>query len=121
RFLASAGYDSRQDLGAGGRLRAVLYGSTGFQELRDLRPDIAQVPTDSHDRSATVGATVTGGRPVTSWLRLAAVLDGRHERFSPFDARAATPSGPPGLRSFGAAGVEPHALLAPAALEVIPS
>jgi vitamin B12 transporter len=121
RVLASVGYDSRQDLGPGSRLRAVAYGGAGTQELRDLRPDIAQVPTLTHDRSASVGATVTGARPLASWLRLSAILDARHERFMPLDELAAVSTGPPGVRTFGAAGLEPHALIAAAALELIPS
>jgi outer membrane cobalamin receptor len=121
RFLASVAYDSRDDLGPGGRLRAVLYGGTGTEEFRDPRPDIALVPTHSHDRNESAGATVTGGRSLAGWLRLHAVLDARHQRFIPSDELATSPTGPPGVRSFGAAGLEPHALIAPAALELIPS
>jgi hypothetical protein len=119
RFLASVGYDARDDLGPAGRLRVVAYGGTGVEELRDLRPDVAQVPTHTHDRSESLGATVTASRPLAPWLRLRATIDGRHQRFLPFDERATTPSGPPGVRRSGAAGAEGQLWLG--GLQVVPS
>jgi iron complex outermembrane receptor protein len=121
RFLASMAYDSREDLGPGGRLRVVAYGATGSGEFRDPRPDVAQVPTHTHDRNQSLGLTTAAGWALADWLRLRGVFDARHERFMPFDELAATPSGPPGLRTFGAAGIEPEMNLHRAALQVIPS
>jgi vitamin B12 transporter len=106
RFLASASYDGPDDLGPGGRLRVVVHGATGGQELRDLRPDLALVPTHTHDRSQSLGATVIAGRRLADWFLARAVLDVRGERFVPFDERAASPSGPPGVRRAAAAGAE---------------
>lgn len=124
RLLGHVSYESLDDLGPGGKLRLLAYGSGSEHELDDSRGEVALRPTHTHDRSSAVGATATGRRPLGAggWLRIAATLDGRHERFVPLDELAtAAPSGPPGTRSFGAAAVETAIAVEAAALELIPS
>lgn len=121
RLLVTTFYESRDDLGSGGRLRVQVHATTMHQRLHDPLPEIAATPTDTNDRSQSWGMTLTGSRPLASWLRLAAVLDGRRETFDPSDALATSLSMAPGTRTFGAAGTEAHVLVAPLALDVIPS
>ena len=119
RFLGSVLYDSRDELGAGGRLRVTAYGATTEEQLHDLHLEFASKPTDTRDRSVAVGTTANASRPVASWLKLSATLDGRHERFLPFDLQSRDRSATPGTRVSGAAAIEAHALAGE--LEILPS
>jgi vitamin B12 transporter len=119
RFLGSALYDSRDDLGPGGRLRVTAYGATTEQQLRDLHMDVTDKPTSTRDRSLSVGTTATGSRPVTDWLRLSGTADARHERFLPLELVGTARSAVPGSRSSGALGIEGHLLLGE--IELYPS
>lgn len=119
RFLGSVLYDSRDDLGAGGRLRVTAYGGTTQVKLLDLHREFTSRPTSSHDRATTVGMTATGRRPLAAWLAVSGTADGRWEEFAPFDLLGTDLSGPPGTRSSGALGAEAHLLLG--TLEVLPS
>jgi vitamin B12 transporter len=119
RFLGSVRYESRDDLGPGGRLRMTAYGGTTEERLHDLQQEFAYQPTSTRDRSVSGGTTLHGSRPVASWLRLAGTADLRHERFTPFDTASQERSAAPGTRTSGALGLEAHALLG--AVEVLPS
>jgi outer membrane cobalamin receptor len=119
RFLGSVLYESRDDLGAGGRLRVTAYGGTTQVQLVDLNREFTSRPTSNRDRATAVGATATASRPLTGWLGLAATADARRETFAPFDLMGTDPSGPPGTRTSGALGTEAHLLLG--GLEVLPS
>src|SRR5439155_10262328 len=119
RFLGSALYDSRDDLGPGGRLRLTAYAGTTEQRFRDLNHEFAYQATSTLDRNLSVGVTATGTRPLGARLRLAATVDARHERFAPFDAVSSVRSATPGTRAFGAVGAEAHTLWGP--LELLPS
>ena len=123
RLLGHLSYRGDDDLGGGGgSLRLLAYGSASEQEFNDARGEVALRPTHTHDRTTTFGATATGRRPLAAWLRPAATLDARHERFISYDEfGGGMPTAPPGTRTAASAGVELPFLAAPAALEVIPS
>lgn len=118
RALASLAYESRDDLGPGGRLRALAWGSLLEQRLADPFGEVAAVPAETVDRTRSAGASVTGARPVATWLRVAATLDGRGEILEPSDQGA---DGVAATRSLGATAVEADAWIAAARLDVIPS
>jgi outer membrane cobalamin receptor len=119
RVLGSTVYDSRDDLGPGGRLRLTAYGGATEQRFRDLQHQIALRPTRTRDRSLSLGLTATATRPVADWLRMSATADARQETFSPFDSEGPARSGPPGTRTFAAVGLEGHALVGD--VEILPS
>jgi iron complex outermembrane receptor protein len=119
RFLGSVLYDSRDDLGSGGRLRVTAYGATTEEQLHDLHMEFSNQPTNTRDRSVAMGASANGSRPVAASLRLSGTLDGRYEWFMPLNLAGSDRSGPPGTRTSGAAAVEAHALLG--SLELLPS
>ena len=106
RATAIAAFESNQDLGPGGRLRAQLYGNYLLSHFADPYHQIAASKTDARDRTFTAGGTLDWKRPARPWLTLAGVLDGRFDRFLPSDALAATPTGAPATRLYGASGLE---------------
>jgi vitamin B12 transporter len=104
RAHASLTYEGQDDLGHGGRLRAVVYGLGAEQRFSDPRGEIAFGPSATRDRSFTAGSTVVARRSFGPHFLLAGLLDGRREGFYPHDElRAGTR--PDGHRSFGAAGL----------------
>lgn len=121
RGLATVRYESSDDLGLGGRLRAQAWTTGTRQRFRDLAGEVAMKPTDTDDRTVALGGVVSASRPVAAWLRLAVALDGRHESFAPSDATLGDPGGPPADRVAGAAGVEADAAVDAVGLRVLPS
>lgn len=121
RATATLAYEANGDAGLGGRLRATVYGNYLFTHFVDLQPTINVVRTDARDRTYTAGGTVDWRGGVRDWLTLAAILDGRHDRFTPSDPIAPDPSGAPGTRLFGAAGLEGDFWVRPWRLDVIAS
>ena len=111
-------YESNQDLGPGGRLRATAYGTHDVTYLDDLAHQIDAHPTQTHDRTYTLGGTLDWRRALRPWLTLSGVFDTRYDRFRPSDA---TTSGAPATRLFGAAGVESDLWLQPIRFDVIAS
>jgi outer membrane cobalamin receptor len=83
RLHGSASYQSRDDLGQGGRLRATLYTLASEQRFDDPLGEIAFVGTRTRDRSFTVGATGLASQPLGSALVLSWLADARHEAFHP--------------------------------------
>ena len=122
RLIATAAYESRDDLGLGSALRAQLYSVATWQRLDDLYGDLSGgVPTQTRDLSTGSGATVVGSKPLAGWLKLSAVAAGRYERFDPASALPGAVSIPPGSRVSGAGGVEARMLTQALRLAVIPS
>jgi iron complex outermembrane receptor protein len=121
RLTGSLSYDGRDDLGPGGRVRATAYTLVGEQRLDDPRGEVAFVPTRARDHSTTAGGTFYAARPFGRYVRLAGVLDGRHERFAPSDALAGTAASVPGTRTHGAVGLEADLWAPRLALDVLPS
>jgi outer membrane receptor protein involved in Fe transport len=118
RLVASAGYDSPADLGAGSRLRATGYLLLGEQRLADPLAEVGFLPADTRDRSLSTGATVVAARPALDWLVLSALIDARREAFFPEDRQHADPR-PPGRRLRAAAALSGTATLG--TLQVIAS
>ena len=121
RLIATAAYESRDDLGPGSWLRAQLYTLATWQRLHDPCGDLSGQPTQTRDLSTSSGATLAGAKPVAGWLKLSAVAEGRYERFDPSNLLSAAVSIPPGSRVFGAGGVEARTVINPLHLALIPS
>lgn len=121
RLTGSLSYHGRDDLGPGGLLRATVYTLVGEQRFDDPLGEVALVATSTRDQSTTVGSTLVATRPLGRYLRLSSVLDGRHERFTPSDALAATAASVPGTRTQGSVGLEADVWAPPLALDVLPS
>jgi iron complex outermembrane receptor protein len=114
-------YDSNQDLGPGGHLRAMAYGNYDLSHFDDHDFKINPTPTDAHDRTYTMGGDLTWRRPARTWLTLSGVFDTRYDRFQPSDALGNVPTGAPATRLFGAAGVESDFWIHPIRFDVIAS
>jgi len=111
-------YDSNQDLGPGGHLRATAYGNYNLSLFKDLDHQIAASATDAHDQTYTLGGSIHWRRAARSWLTLSGVFDTRYDRFRPSDAVA---SGAPATRRYVATGVESDFWIQPIRLDVIAS
>jgi iron complex outermembrane receptor protein len=120
RLLATAAYDSNDDLGPGSSWRAQIYNVTTWQRLDDLNGDLG-APAQTRDLSTSSGATITGVKPLAGWLKLSLVADGRYERFDPSSVLPGATSIPPGSRVDGAGGVEARMVTQTLRLAVIPS
>lgn len=118
RSTAILGYESPAAFGPGGKLRATLYGNYDRTHLDDPNADVADIPTDARDRLYTVGGSANGRWAARPWLLLSGIVDVRHDRFSPSDTDA---SGSPGIRLFGATGLEADLWLQRIGLDVVPS
>ena len=111
-------YDSNQDLGSGGRLRAMVYGNYDLSHFDDPAHQISAVQADAHDLTYTLGGTVAWRRVARHWLTLSGVFDGRYDRFRPSDAMS---SGAPAMRLFGATGLESDFWIQPIHFDIIAS
>jgi outer membrane cobalamin receptor len=114
-------YESSQDLGMCGRLRATAYGNYALTHFEDIAHQINSSPTDAHDRTLTTGATVDWRRVARPWLVFSGVFDGRLDRFRPSDDVGPTLTGAPATRLFGAAGVEGDVWLQSIKFDIIAS
>lgn len=123
RGIATLAYESRDDLGAGGRLSARLYASAQRDHYRDPNGELTAATPETRDRTLTAGALVTGARPVTDWLRLSVVAAARAETFRAenLSVGSDTPVGAPARRLVGVAGLEAQLLWRWADLEILPS
>jgi len=122
RALAHLDYESRDDLGASSRLRAIAFASATRDEFSDPNHEIVGVPTATHDVTRTAGATVNAEKALGSWGRLATLLEGRGEDYQPRnDDDPNRPAGYPAHRLVGAAGAELDVRFQRARLDVLPS
>jgi iron complex outermembrane receptor protein len=122
RALAYARYDSRDDLGPGGRLTALLYAAALREVLRDPDGELNEPPTSTRDTTLSGGARADASAPLAWWARLAAVAEARAESFQPVDQAAATPAvGVPARRLSLVGGVETDLWLRPIDLHLVPS
>ncbi|HXJ20251.1 MAG TPA: TonB-dependent receptor [Polyangia bacterium] len=122
RGLGVLRYDSRDDLGPGGRLSAEAFVS--FQRDRLLDPD-AEVQKNPdflfHEITLSIGTTVHATRALSDWGRAAGILGARRETYTPDDETNAALSGIPARRLIGVAGAELAVFLHRMDLEVVPS
>jgi iron complex outermembrane receptor protein len=121
RGLAYLRYESRDDLGDGGRLTAQLFASGQRDHYTDPG-ELSAGPWNTRDTTLSVGASVNAARAVASWLRAAAVIEGRDETFRPEnDGVTVMPVGQPARRLAAVGGVEGTFGWRWADLDVIPS
>ena len=121
RGLAYASYDSRDDLGVGGRLHAQLFATAQRDRFIDPLGQIGAIPARTDDTTLSAGATAQVSRPFADWLRGAAMLEGRRETFQPVNQLEAKPVGVPAEREVGAAGVETDFWWRRIDLDIVPS
>jgi iron complex outermembrane receptor protein len=115
-------YESRDDLGAGGRLSAQLYASVQRDHLSDIADETGLGGAAiTHDTTATTGVNAYAARPFGDWARAALVLQGRHESYQSVNELAMVPVGIPARRLAGVAGGEIDLRWRWADLDVIPS
>lgn len=119
RGIASVAYRSVDELGDNSLLRAQVYGMGLEQRYRDPLPMIG-APADTRDRTQALGATVRASRVVSSRLLPAALVDVRHETFTPHDLLTDM-TGNPSTRLTGVAGAETAIRVPSLGLSVIPS
>lgn len=122
RLVLHAGYDSRSDLGANSRLRAVVFASSTRDRFLDPLAEIGGVPAATDDVTRSLGFSANAHAFIGDNLRLATVLEGRGETYRPRnDAAPNMPAGYPANREIATAGLELDARIAPLELHVIPS
>jgi len=122
RGLGYLRYESRDDLGAGGRLAAQLYASLQRDRLNDAINETGLGGGAlTRDTTETAGVNVYATRPVSDWARAAMVLQGRHEGYQRMNELAAVPVGIPARRLTGVVGAEIDLRWRWADLDVIPS
>jgi outer membrane receptor protein involved in Fe transport len=122
RGLGTLRYESRDDLGPGGRLSAQAFVSAERDRLLDPYGEIQnQGPLFVHQTTLSIGAAVHGTRPLTDWSRVSVVLAGRRETYTPHNELDPADSGIPARRLVGVGGAELAVLLRRLDLEVLPS
>jgi iron complex outermembrane receptor protein len=121
RGIAYLAYDSRDDLGPGGRLHAQLFVAAMRDRFHDPMAEIGAIPALTDDTSISEGASATASRPLASWLRATATAEARRETFQPTNQLDVMPVGVPAERRVAAGGVEADLWWRRADLEIIPS
>jgi iron complex outermembrane receptor protein len=122
RGLGYLRYESRDDLGAGGRMSAQLFASLQRDRLSDPDDETGLGGAAiTHDTTTTAGVNAYGARPLGDWARAAIVLQGRHESYQAVNELLAVPVGVPARRLAGVVGGEIDLRWQWADLDVIPS
>jgi len=122
RGLGYLRYESRDDLGPGGRLSAQAFVSLERDRVIDPAGDIlGQGPLSTHETTVSAGVTANATRPLGEWGRAAAVLEARRETYAPVNELDPTMSGVPARRLVGVAGGELDLRWRRLDLHVIPS
>ena len=122
RGLGYLRYESRDDLGPGGRLSAQAFVSVERDRVIDPAGDLFQQgPLIMHETTISTGVTANATRPIGEWGRAAVVLEGRRETYTPKNEVDRTMSGLPARRLVGVAGGELDLRWRLLDLHVIPS
>jgi outer membrane receptor protein involved in Fe transport len=122
RGLATLRYDSRDDLGPGGRLSAEAFASVERDRLLDPDAEIEnRGPLAVHETTLSMGGRLHAARPLGGWGRAAIVLEGRRETYTPENEMNAADSGVPARRLLGVVGAELGFYVHRWDLEIIPS
>ncbi|HXU61851.1 MAG TPA: TonB-dependent receptor [Polyangia bacterium] len=107
RGLAMLRYDSRDDLGPGGRFDAQVFVSVERNRLLDPLAEVqGQGTLFVHETTLSTGAAIHAARPIGDWGRAAALLEGRRETYTPDNEIDPSGSGVPARRLLGVAGAE---------------
>jgi iron complex outermembrane receptor protein len=122
RGLGTLRYESRDDLGPGGRLSAEAFVSAERDRLLDPDGEVLERgPMTTHETTLSTGTTVHATRPLNDWARAAALLEGRRETYTPENDLDPAASGVSARRLVGVAGVEIDLTWRRLELDVIPS
>jgi outer membrane cobalamin receptor len=122
RGLGYLRYESRDDLGPGGRLSAEAFASVERDRLIDPYGEVEeQGAMATHETTFSVGATAHASRWLDDWAQAALLLEGRRETYTPVDEIDAAASGEPARRLVGVAGAELDLRWRRLDLDVIPS
>jgi hypothetical protein len=115
-------YESRDDLGPGGRLSSELYASLARDALDDPQGEAGLGgPASTRNTTRAVGGNVYASRPLGDWARAAAILQARAEGYQPVNNAESIPTGLPARRVAGVAGAEIDLRAQRLNLDVIPS
>ena len=122
RGLGILRYESRDDLGPGGRVSAEAFMSVERDRLLDPDAEVQRFADyDVHETTLSIGTTVHGTRPLSEWGRAAGALEARRETYTPVDETGTAVAGLPARRLIGVAGAELALFVHPLDLEVISS
>jgi len=122
RGLGILRYESRDDLGPGGRLSADAFVSVERDRLLDPRSEVLnQGSVFVHETTVSIGTTLHATWPVMEWGRVSAVLEGRRETYTPDDEADPSMSGIPARRLVGVGGAELALFWRRLHFDVIPS
>ncbi|HZL21110.1 MAG TPA: TonB-dependent receptor [Polyangia bacterium] len=122
RGLGTLRYDSRDDLGPGGRLSAEAFVSVERDRLLDPDGEIEnRGPLAVHETTVSTGGRMHAARPFGGWGRAAIVLEGRRETYTPENEINAAAAGIPAHRLVGVAGSELALHVRRLDLEIVPS
>ena len=122
RSLGYLRYESRDDLGPGGRLSVETFASLEHDRVSDPAGEVLNLgPMTTHESTLAEGLTANGSRPFGEWGRAAVVLEGRHESYDMENETTPALSGVPARRLVGVAGGELGVRVRPIDLELIPS
>jgi outer membrane receptor protein involved in Fe transport len=122
RGLGTLRYESRDDLGPGGRLSVVAFASVERDRLLDPKGEVwPRGPLIEHATTLSTGALAHASRPVGEWGRFAAVLEARRETYTPENELDPAQSGVPARRLVAVAGGEVDLAIRPLELHLVPS
>jgi outer membrane cobalamin receptor len=122
RALGYARYESRDDLGPGGRLSADAFASVERDRLLDPAGEIIMRGSMiTHETTVSTGAIANGSRPLDDWGRAALMIAGRRETYTPANETNPSLSGVPARRLVGVGGAEVDVLWRALDLHIIPS
>ncbi len=122
RGLGYLRYESRDDLGPGGRLSAQAFVSVERDRVIDPAGDLfGQGAMIAHETTISTGATAYATRPFGEWGRVAVTLGARRETYTPHNELDPTMSGAPARRLAGVAGGELDLRWRRLDLHVVPS
>jgi vitamin B12 transporter len=122
RGLGYLRYESRDDLGPGGRLSAQAFVSVERDRVIDPAGDIfSQGPLIAHETTISTGLTAYASQAVGEWGRAAAIVEARRETYNPDNELDPTMSGAPARRLVAMAGGELDLRWSRLDLHVIPS
>ena len=122
RAISYLRYESRDDLGPGGRLTSELFGSLVLDTLDDPQAETGLGgPASMRNTTRGAGGNVLASRPFGDWARGAAILQVRGESYQPVNNAEAIPIGQPARRLAGVAGAELDLRARRLDLDVIPS
>jgi outer membrane cobalamin receptor len=122
RGLGYLRYESRDDLGPGGRLSAEVFVSEERDRLLDPDGEVAgRGPASVHETTLSTGVTLHATRPLGEWARASLLFEGRRETYTPENELVPAMSGVPAHRLVGAAGAEIDLYWHRLDLDLIPS